>query len=162
MKLLGYGLAVGLGYLLGRPDGPARLAQLGRQAADLTQRPEVVKLRERGKDVATERAQAVKQKVVARSKNSDSPSGPDSPTGGTAEASSDAGFAAVRSQRRLRAPSWRPSFTRSRNAHFPPSTNPAPPAALGGTTVLEDSEAARLGMPVASRQESPTLPTDRS
>src|SRR3954467_1043949 len=113
MKLLSYGLAVGLGYLLGRPDGRERLAQVGRQAADLTQRPEVVKLRERGKDVATERAQAVKQKVVARSKNSDSPSGPDSPTGGTAEASSDAGFAAVRSQRRLRAPSWRPSFTRS-------------------------------------------------
>ena len=161
MKLLGYGLAVGLGYLLGRPDGRARLAQLSRQAADLTQRPEVVRLRERGKVVATERTQAVKQKVVARSKNSDGPSGPDSPTGG-AEAGSDAGFAAARPQRRLRTPSWRPSFTRSRNVHFPPSTNPAPPAALGGTTVLEDSEAARLGIPVASRQESPTPPTDRS
>ena len=37
MKLLSYGLAVGLGYLLGRPDGRERLAQLGRQAADLTQ-----------------------------------------------------------------------------------------------------------------------------
>jgi hypothetical protein len=162
MKLLSYGLAVGLGYLLGRPDGRERLAQVGRQAADLAQRPEVVRLRERGKDVATERVQAVKQKVVARSKNTDSPgSGPDSPTGG-AEAASDAGFAAARPRRGLRALSWRPSFSRSRGAHFPPSENLAPPTALGGTTVMEDSEAAILGMPVASHPESPTPPTDRS
>lgn len=161
MKLLSFGLAVGLGYLLGRPDGRERLAQLGRQAADLTQRPEVVRLRESGKDVATERAQAVKQKVVARSKNTDSPDSPDSRTGG-AEAGSDVGFAAARPRRGLRAPSWRPSFSRSPGAHFPPSEHLAPPTALGGTTVMEDSEAAMLGMPVASHQESPTPPPDRS
>jgi hypothetical protein len=157
MKLLSYGLAVGLGYLLGRPDGRERLAQVGRQAAGLAQRPEVVKLRERGKDVATEQVQAVKQKVVARSKSTDGSGGPDSPTGVT-EASSDT--VAPTARRRLRAPSWRPSFSRSRNAHFPPPTDAAPPTSLGGTTVMEDSEAATLGIPATSHQEAP--PIDRS
>jgi hypothetical protein len=52
MRLLSYGLAVDLGYVLGRPDGPARLAHAGRRAAALTQRPEVVRLRKRGQDPA--------------------------------------------------------------------------------------------------------------
>jgi hypothetical protein len=54
MKLASHGFAVGLGYLLGRPDGRACLAHLGRQAADLTRRPAVVRLQERAKALASD------------------------------------------------------------------------------------------------------------
>jgi hypothetical protein len=98
MRLLSYGLAIALGYLLGRPGGRESLGQVGRQAVELGKRPEVARLRERGKSVAVAQVRAVKEKV--------------SPT------------------------------------HFPASDGAAPPASLGGTTVMEDSEAAVLGRPV--------------
>jgi hypothetical protein len=122
---------------------------MGRQAADLTRRPEVVRLRERGKDLAVEQAQTVKQKVVARSKDTASSARPDA---------TNPAMAGPR--RGLRTSRWRPRFSRSKTTHFPPSQDVTPPAALGGTTVMEDSEAAMLGTPVMPRPESPAPPTD--
>jgi hypothetical protein len=153
MKLLSHGLAIGLGYMLGRPEGRERLAQVGRQAADLSRRPEVAQLRERGRSLAADQAQAVKQKISSRT------------TAGaaadTTAADTTAGTAAAPSRRRLRAPEWRPRFSRSRTAHFPPTQDIAPPAALGGTTVMEDSEAAVLGTPVTPRPDSAAPTGDR-
>jgi hypothetical protein len=155
MGLRSYGLAVGLGYVLGRPGGRASLAQLGRQAAALIRRPEIVALHERGKALAAEQVQTVKQKITARSQRADRTSGPDDP-----------GPATARSRCGLRTRVWRPRFSRSRNAHFPSSADIAPVDSasadvLGGTTVMEDSEAARLGMPVTPRPETSAPPTMR-
>jgi hypothetical protein len=150
MGLLRYGLAVGLGYALGRPEGRAQLARVGRQAADLTQRPEVTRLRERGKDLAADQAQKVKQKVKPRS------------DGTAGSATTDLTGSDTTGRRRgLRNPSWRPRFSRSRNVHFPPPGDTTPTPTLGGTTVVEDSRAAVLGTSATPRPESPT-PTERS
>jgi hypothetical protein len=149
MSLLSHGLAVGLGYVLGRPAGRARLAEAGRQAADLARRPEVARLRQHGKDFAVDQAKSVKRKIAARSAAAAGAAGSDDsgPTG--------------RRRRTLRTPTWRPRFSRSRAAHFPPSTDTVPPSTLGGTTVAEDSKAAMLGTPVTPRAESPAPPADR-
>ena len=96
MGLLTHGLAAGLGYLLGRPDGRERLTRLGRQAADLAQRPEVVQVRERAQDQIKNQAQAVKQKVAARSDDA-----------GRAAGSDDAGAEGTPARSGLRARTWR-------------------------------------------------------
>jgi hypothetical protein len=150
MGLLKYGLAVGLGYALGRPEGRAQLARLGQQATGLTQRPEVARLRERGKDLAADQAQKVKQKVTARSDNT------------TGSATSDATGPAPAGRRLgLRNASWRPRLSRSRDVHFPSSEDvpptPTPPPA--GTTVVDDSHAAVAGTTATPRPGSP-LSTD--
>lgn len=152
MKLLSHGLAFALGYALGQPGGRARIAQAGRQAADLAQRPEVMRLREQGKHLAVGQAQSIKQKVLSGSKGD---------SDGAADRD-DAGSSVAVPRGGLRTPKWRSRFSRSRNVHFPPSENPTPPSALGGTTVTEDSEAAVLGMPVARPPEEPPSPTDRT
>ncbi len=163
MTLLSHGIAVGLGYMLGRPEGRERLVQVGRQAAELSTRPEVVRLQERGKALAADQAQAVKQKITSRTAGTRA-TGPDAGTGnGTAAGTGpDAvGTAAARPRRRLRAPEWRPRLSRSRAAHFPPTQDIAPPTALGGTTVIEDSEAAVLGAPTTPRPDSPAPTNDK-
>ena len=130
MGLLSHGLAVGIGYLLGRPDGRARLAQAGRQAADLAQRPEVARIRERGKDLAVNQAQTVKQKITARSAGTD--------TG----APGDAGSATSDALPGLRTSAWRSRFRRSGAAHFPSSEEVAPATADAGTSLPPAKEEA--------------------
>lgn len=148
MIMLKYGLAVALGYALGRPEGRQRLGQVGRQAAELGKRPEVAQLRERGKSAAAGGVEAVKQKVATKSKDVD------------AGTSAGTGETTARHRRGLRLPTVRRPFSRSRNAHFPASEGVTAPASLGGTTVMEDSEAAVLGTPVAPRPE-PSTSADR-
>ena len=130
MGLLSHGLAVGVGYLLGRPDGRARLAQAGRQAADLAQRPEVARIRERGKDLAASQAQTVKQKITARS------------TGTDTGAHGDAGTATADPLPGLRTSAWRSRFRRSGAAHFPSSEEVAPAPADAGTSLPPAQEEA--------------------
>ena len=130
MGLLSHGLAVGVGYLLGRPDGRARLAQAGRQAADLAQRPEVARIRERGKDLAVNQAQTVKQKITARS------------TGTDTGAPGDAGSATSDPLPGLRTSAWRSRFRRSGAAHFPSSEEVAPATADAGTSLPPAQEEA--------------------
>ena len=156
MGLLKYGIAVGLGYALGRPEGRERLGQVGRQAAELGKRPEVAQLRERGKTAAVEGVAAVKQKVARKTEDA----GTTDIAAGSPAGSDGAGETTARHRRGLRLPAARRlPFSRSRNVHFPPSEDVAPPASLGGTTVMEDSEAAVLGTPVTPRPE-PSTSTD--
>ncbi|MDT7581245.1 MAG: hypothetical protein QOK35_2509 [Pseudonocardiales bacterium] len=155
MGIMSHGLAVGLGYLLGRPEGRQRLAQVGQQATDLARRPEVAQLRERGKGLAVEQAKAVKEKVLIRAKTP-------GPADGDATATvADAGSAGGRHRWNLRDSARRSRFSRSRAAHFPPSPGITPPASLGGTTVVEDSEAAVLGMDAGAGREAAS-PGERS
>lgn len=130
MGLLSHGLAVGIGYLLGQPDGRARLAQAGRHAAELAQRPEVARIRERGKDLAANQAQTVKQKITARSKGAD------------ADAPGDGGTAVSDPLPGLRPSAWRTRFRRSGSAHFPSSEEVAPATAGVGTSAVEESDVA--------------------
>jgi hypothetical protein len=58
MGLTKYGLAVGIGYYFGRPDGRQQLLWLRQQIIGLARRPEVRNLRERGWHTARERALA--------------------------------------------------------------------------------------------------------
>jgi hypothetical protein len=134
MGLITHGLAAGCGYLLGRADGRARLARVGRRAADLAQRPEVVRVRKRGQDLVKNQAHAVKQKVAVRSDD--------------AEPADDG----------LRARTWRSRFSRSKTVHFPSSAE-ARAAQLGGTAAVEDPEAPLCGAAVPPRPETPTSPT---
>jgi hypothetical protein len=130
MGLLSHGLAVGVGYLLGRPDGRARVARAGRQAADLAQRPEVARIRVRGKDLAVNQAQTVKQRITARS------------TGTDTSAPGDAGSAGSDPLPGLRTSAWRTRFRRSGAAHFPSSEEVAPATAADGTSVPSAQEEA--------------------
>jgi hypothetical protein len=150
MGLLSHGIAVGIGYLLGRPDGRARLAQAGRQAADLAQRPEIVRLQERGKDLATNQAQAIKQKVTARSKDT-GVSGPDG-----------ADSAVSRPRHGLRTQTWRSRFRRSGATHFPSSEEAAAVTAATETPAVEEPSVAEPGSALAPGQEVAASPADRS
>ena len=147
MGLVKYGLAIGLGYLLGRPEGRAQLQKVGQQAVELSRHPEVERLKEQGKSVAAEKVDAVKQKVVTRT--ADSATTPD-------------GAAEPTARRRFALPTQRPRFGRSRNAHFPASEGISTPTSLGGTTVMEDSEAAVLGRPAVPGSDSVTSTSDGS
>lgn len=153
MSLLSHGIAVGIGYLLGTPQGRQRLNEVGRQAGEIAQRPEVARLQERGKALVAEKTEAVKQKVAEKT-SADKKS--DAQDGAAADAGSlDAD--AVRRRRAVRLPD-RLRRRRSGDVHFPDSSGVTPPTTLGGTTVIEDSEAALLGTPVAPRTDPPTKP----
>jgi len=151
MGMLRYGVAVALGYALGRPEGRERLGQAGRQAVELGKRPEVAQLRERGKSAAADGVQAVKQKVTSKTKDAGA---------ATSAGSAGAGETTARHRRGLRLPAGRLPFSRSRDAHFPASEGVTAPASLGGTTVMEDSEAAVLGTPATPHTE-PSTSADR-
>jgi hypothetical protein len=150
MGMLSHGVAVGIGYLLGRPDGRARLVQAGRQAADLAQRPEVVRLQERGKDLATNQAQAIKQKVTSRSKDTGvtGPDGADSTVSGPRHG--------------LRTQAWRSRFRRSGTTHFPSSEEAAAVTAGTETSAVGEPSVAEPGSALAPGQEVTTSPADRS
>ncbi len=143
VSLLSHGIAVGIGYLLGTPQGRQRLNEVGRQAGEIAQRPEVARLQERGKALVAEKTEVVKQKVADRKASASS-----------ADAAGVEGTGdAVRPRRNLQLPAR--LRRRSGTAHFPESTGVTPPESLGGTTVMEDSEAALLGTPVAPRTDPP-------
>lgn len=71
MGLRRYALAFGLGYTLGRPDGRHRLTALAQQTLELTRRPEVKRLRKRGRDLAVDSVRAARKKLPATSRASD-------------------------------------------------------------------------------------------
>ena len=146
MSLLSHGIAAGIGYLLATPQGRQRLNEVSRQAGEIAQRPEVARLQERGKALVAEKSEVVKQKVAERKASASTTDA------GGAEGVGDT----VRPRRNLQLPAR--LRRRSGAAHFPESTGVTPPASLGGTTVMEDSEAALLGTPVAPRTDPPATP----
>lgn len=66
MGLTKYGLAAGIGYHLGQPDGRQQLRWLRQQIIGLARRPAVRDLRERGWDIAGECALAVSNLVTRK------------------------------------------------------------------------------------------------
>ena len=152
MGLASHGLALGIGYLLGQPQGRERLRKVGQQATDLTRRPEVARLREQTRSVAAEKVEAVRQKVTTRAPKNAEDTGTATDAGAQLE---------VRPRRRIALPTQRPRFRRSRDVHFPASADTTAPTAPGGTTVMEDSEAMR-GRHAATPSDPPASTTDGS
>ena len=66
MGLVSHALAFGLGYVLGRPGGRQQVVQLGQQVTELADKPEVKRLAARGRELATDKANAAKDAVTAR------------------------------------------------------------------------------------------------
>lgn len=160
MGLTKYGLAVGIGYHFGRPDGRQQLLWLRQQIIDLARAPAVRNLRERGWDIAGECALAAKnlaaEKLPGKSKVADAavPQG---------------------RNRGLRVRSWRrprpypaapptaatPMDTADRAAAAAGSpADGAAPTGFGGRTVAEDSQAAITGTsaPPPVGRVPPTVP----
>lgn len=110
MGLLRTALVFGAGYALGHPDGRRKATELGGQARQLSQRPEVAQLRERGREALANRGRG---------------SGSDTSAAGTSEAgTSGTGPAFGRG--------WRPRpFPRRAARQVAPAGTPD----LTGTTV---------------------------
>ncbi|HVL85466.1 MAG TPA: hypothetical protein VM367_14435 [Pseudonocardia sp.] len=123
-------LAVGLGYTLGRPDGPRRLGEL-------LHRPEVRRLRKRGRDLAGDGAQALKRRVGERAgrrgrKADAAGDGADDVTAGPGArdaAQADTGTGGL-----------------------------APAAGFAGSTPVDDTQAVITGLPAPPRAAQPSPP----
>ncbi len=137
MNLISHAMAFGLGYTLGRPDGRRALGRLGTRATRLARRPEVVELRERGWDLAAERAAALRSAVGRRSRRAGS---------GEAVDAQDRG-------------GHRPEP--GRPGTVPTDSDTAtPPSGFGGRTVAEDSHDLIVGRRVPP-PASPDAAADR-
>jgi hypothetical protein len=157
MGMIGYAIAAALGYYAGQPEGRRQLATLRRQAADVTRRPEVRRLRERGWDMVGDGALATRNlagKVRSRTK------GPDG--------DHDVDTATTTRGRRipvLRGRSWRRPRPGSTTADPAGATSGGTdgPAGSGGTTVTEDRASESPGMsapPLAGGSRPPASPED--
>jgi hypothetical protein len=138
--LIKYGIAVAVGYHFGQEQGRKQLQQLRRQVVQLSKRPEVMQWRERGWDIAYERARAAKRlastTMAGRKKAVD-------PAAGSATSVADDTDPAPPRIGRLRGRS--PRAAGWRRSRF--STTPtAAPTGLGGRTVAEDSQSARTAL----------------
>mgnify|MGYP001156548055 CR=1 FL=1 len=63
MSLLKYAVAAAIGYFAGQPDGRRQLERLRHKAAEVVRSPQVEDLKQRGKDIAGERASTVLDRV---------------------------------------------------------------------------------------------------
>ena len=174
MGLIKYGLAVGIGYHFGRPNGRQQLLWLRQQITELARIPAVRQLGERGWDVAGEHALAAKnlasEKLSGKSKAAD------------ADATTpvdDIGTAIDRGRDRGLRGRWRrprpypvaPPTAETRvdtvdqaDAATGSAADGTAPTGFGGRTVAEDSQAAITGMPPpppAGRVPPTVRPTDR-
>lgn len=118
MGLLRTALVFGAGYAFGHPDGRRKLTELGGQARQLTQRPEVVQLRERSWDTVSTKLKSTR------------------PAGSEGDVVGDAAPAGRRS--------WRPRPYPRRATQ--PATTPA--AGVGSVTPVTPDEAVTTVTPV--------------
>jgi hypothetical protein len=63
MGLTKYAIVFGLGYAVGHPDGRQKLRAVPAQVSELARRPEVEKVRVKGKAVADQAVQTAKQRL---------------------------------------------------------------------------------------------------
>ena len=70
MSLLKYAVAAGIGYFAGQPSGRRQLERLRGKATELLRSPQVEDLKQRGKDIAGERASTVLNQVRGKSAES--------------------------------------------------------------------------------------------
>ncbi len=135
MGLASHGLALVLGYVLGRPDGRQHIVELRQQVAQLAMKPEV-----------KQRALAARGAVSSKLRRNGSASGADSPDPDTGVA--DSGRRGIRARARTKA-------TDPAGSDIPPTpaqaagSDPAgePASGFGGTTPLEDTQAVITGIP---------------
>ena len=97
MSLLKYAAAAALGYFAGQPSGRRQLERLRRKAAEIVRSPQVEELKQRGKDIAGERASTVLNQVRHKSAESqaagDASGAPGSPpSGAVAGSTAETGF----------------------------------------------------------------------
>jgi hypothetical protein len=146
MGLASHGLALVLGYVLGRPDGRQHIVELRHQVAQLAMKPEVKQLGKRGRDLAGERALAARGAVSSKLRRNGSASGADSPDPDTGVA--DSGRRGIRARARTKATDPAGSDIPSTPAQAAGSDPAGKPASgFGGTTPLEDTQAVILGIP---------------
>jgi hypothetical protein len=98
MSLLKYAAAAAIGYFAGQPSGRRQLERLRRRATEMVRSPQVEDLKQRGKDIAGERASTVLNHVrrgSAESQTAGDASGAASGAAGSqpsAGSSGEAGF----------------------------------------------------------------------
>jgi hypothetical protein len=97
MSLLKYAVAAAIGYFAGQPSGRRQLERLRQKATEVVRSPQVEELKQRGKDIAGERASTVLNQVRHKSAESQTagdasgvPGGP--PSGPGAGSSAETGF----------------------------------------------------------------------
>ena len=162
MNLVKYGIAVAVGYHLGQPHGRRQLEQLRQQVIQLSKRPEVKRLQERGWDIAGEQALAAKNlastTLTARKKKTVDPAGAATPVVDHTDPTPRRRTGGLRG-RGWRAGWWRrprPNPLSPITAADDAGTTRAPTTAtaaatevgagFGGRTVAEDSEAVITGV----------------
>jgi hypothetical protein len=154
LSVLKYGIAAALGYHFGQPQGRKQLQQLRWQVVQLSKRPEVKQWRERGWDIAYERALAAKRlasTAMAGRKNAVDPAAGSATS--VADPASPARLPGLRGRgrraagRRRSRPSTHSTRADSTVALSPEAAGTAvTPTGFGGRTVAEDSEAAITGL----------------
>jgi hypothetical protein len=97
MSLLKYAAAAAIGYFAGQPSGRRQLERLRRRATEMVRSPQVEDLKQRGKDIAGERASTVLNHVrrgSAESQTAGDASGAvgSQPSGAVAGSSGETGF----------------------------------------------------------------------
>lgn len=97
MSLLKYAVVAAIGYFAGQPSGRRQLERLRSKATEIVRSPQVEDLKQRGKDIAGERASTVLNQV--RRKSADSPTADDAsgapggrPSGPLASSSAETEF----------------------------------------------------------------------
>jgi hypothetical protein len=148
MGLIKYGLAVGIGYHFGQPHGRQQLLRVRQQIIEFAHKPAITQLRERGWDIAGERALAAKKlasrKLSGKSKvaDTDAPMPVDDTDPAVADGPS------------VGTPDQAAAATES-------AADGAAATGFGGRTVAEDSHAAITGMsaPPPAGRVPPTDPT---
>lgn len=81
MSLLKYVIAAAAGYYAGQPGGRRQIEQLRQKAADLVRSPKATELKQRGREIAGERASAVVDKARRKSANDVAVGGANADTG---------------------------------------------------------------------------------
>ena len=82
MSLFKYAIAAAVGYYAAQPGGRRQFEQLWQKATDLVRSPKAIELKQRGREIAGERASAAVGKVRGKSAKA----GTDTPTDGSATA----------------------------------------------------------------------------
>jgi hypothetical protein len=147
MGLIKYGLAVGIGYHFGQPHGRQQLLRVRQQIIEFAHKPAITQLRERGWDIAGERALAAKnlasKKLSGKSKLADTDTVPVDDTDPAVANGPSAGT-----------PDQAAAATGS-------AADGAAATGFGGRTVAEDSHAAiaSASAPPPAGRVPPTDPT---